>query len=673
MKTILSYLAGLLLLLGYAARAQATGIAGIISDTWGKPVADATIIVELAGKSKGTARSDKQGNYAFATLSPAAGYTVKVSKPGYAAQQRTSVVVKAGKTTEVNFTLLLVVKDVPAVAATEDLKVKEIQATKRKLTSEEVSRLATRNTTSMANLAPGVSQPKEGGALSIAGARSDKAVYIIDGGPVRGSRDIQYYNPSTESYKKTAENDFMSVKSNPLSTFSIDVDNAGYSNVRRFVNMGQPVPPDAVRIEEMVNYFHYQYPQPKGPHPISITSEIAPCPWNAKHQLLHIGLQGKEIDKEMLPPSNLVFLIDVSGSMNAGNKLPLLKSAFSLLVQNLRPQDRVAIVTYAGRAGLVLPSTSGSEKGTILAALDRLSAGGSTAGGEGIQLAYQVAKQNFLSSGNNRVILATDGDFNVGVSNNNELEDLIVSKRKENIFLTCLGFGMGNYKDDKMELLADKGNGNYAYIDNIQEARKTLVSEFGGTLFTIARDVKAQIEFNPARVKGYRLIGYENRMLNTEDFKDDKKDAGDMGAGHTVTMLYEIIPVGVESSELRGSDGLKYQKTVATVNSDSREWATVKFRYKQPAGDKSVELSSPVTDRPDRLGMTSDNFRFSASVALWGMLLKDSEYKGNGNYRMVLNLGEQALGNDEDGYRSEYIRLVKSAQPLEKHLVAEER
>ncbi len=639
MKTILSYLTIALVFFSHVAWAQSTGIAGIITDVKGKPVVGATIFAELSGQHKGTARSDKQGHYSL-VLTAATGYTIKVSMAGYAPQQRGNVKVNAGKTTELSFTLV--------AAATKDvLRPPVVKTVKAMPAIERQADMSVSYESAPPMVAP----------------VADKAYYYIAPQERESRAQPQYYNPSTESYKKNAENDFMSVKSNPLSTFSIDVDNASYSNIRRFINYGQAVPADAVRIEEMVNYFHYNYPQPKGPHPISITSEVAPCPWNPKHQLLHIGLQGKDIDKAKLPPSNLVFLIDVSGSMNSENKLPLLKSAFSLLVQNLRPQDRVAIVTYAGNAGLVLPSTSGSDKKTILAALDQLSAGGSTAGGAGIQLAYNVAKQYYIDGGNNRVILATDGDFNVGTSNNNELEDLIVSKRKDGVFLTCLGFGMGNYKDDKMELLADKGNGNYAYIDNIQEARKTLVSEFGGTLFTIAKDVKAQIEFNPARVQGYRLIGYENRMLNTEDFKDDKKDAGEMGAGHTVTMLYELIPVGVESDALRGTDGLKYQKTLPASGGNSKEWATVKFRYKKPDGDKSIEMSSPIVDRPDRLGLTSDNFRFSASVALWGMLLKNSAYKGSGTYDLVLNLAKNALDNDDEGYRSEYIRLVKAAMP----------
>ena len=366
---------------------------------------------------------------------------------------------------------------------------------------------------------------------------------------------------NTEEYDAIHENIFLEPSKNPLSTFSIDVDAASYSNIRRFLNNGQKPPIDAVRIEEMVNYFAYDYREPDGEDPLSIYTEIGVSPWNENHQLLHIGLQGKNVPTVDLPASNLVFLIDVSGSMAADNKLPLLRSSFKLLTKQLRAEDRVAIVVYAGAAGLVLPSTAGDQKDKINSALDNLQAGGSTAGGAGINLAYKIAKENFSEGGNNRVILATDGDFNVGASSNAAMERLIEEKRKDNIFLTVLGFGMGNYKDSKMETLADKGNGNYAYIDNISEAEKVLVNEFGGTLFTIAKDVKLQIEFNPAKVRAYRLIGYENRKLDKEDFNNDKKDAGDLGSGHTVTALYEIIPVGVESGEfIQAVDDLKYQK-----------------------------------------------------------------------------------------------------------------
>ncbi len=484
-------------------------------------------------------------------------------------------------------------------------------------------------------------------------------------GVIQQDVNIQQFN--TEGYSTIHENEFHEATKNPLSTFSIDVDAASYSNVRRFINNGQRPPIDAVRIEEMINYFNYNYPQPDGEVPFAVYTELAQCPWNTQHKLLHIGLQGRIVPTENLPASNIVFLIDVSGSMQPANKLPLLKSAFKMLVQQLRPRDRVAIVVYAGAAGLVLPSTPGNEKETISDALDRLSAGGSTAGGAGLQLAYQVAEQNFVKSGNNRIILATDGDFNIGASSNAEMERLIEKEREKGVFMTVLGFGMGNYKDDKMEIIADKGNGNYAYIDNLQEAKKVLVNEFGGTLFTIAKDVKIQIEFNPANVQAYRLIGYENRKLNDEDFNDDKKDAGELGSGHTVTALYEIIPVGVENSYVKKIDDLKYQQNqVVPKAHDTDELLTLKLRYKQPDGDKSQLITSVVKTKDEIKGETSDNFRWSAAVAAYGMILRDSEFKGNATLDKVIEMAKNARGKYPEGYRSEFIRMVQSTDFLAK-------
>jgi len=480
--------------------------------------------------------------------------------------------------------------------------------------------------------------------------------------------DAGYIQHNTEGYSSILENGFKDVFHNPLSTFSIDVDKASYSNVRRFLNMGQLPPVDAVRIEEMINYFNYDYPEPEGKHPFSVYTEISECPWNSSHQLLHVGLKGKSIDKSELPASNLVFLIDVSGSMGSPNKLPLLKQAFRMLVNELRPEDRVAIVVYAGAAGVVLESTDGSEKQEIIAALDNLQSGGSTAGGAGLELAYKLAQDNFVEDGNNRIILATDGDFNVGSSSNAEMERMIEKKRENGVFMTVLGFGMGNYKDDKMEIIADKGNGNYAYIDNIQEARKVFITEFGGTLFTIAKDVKFQMEFNPARVKGYRLVGYENRLLNDEDFNDDKKDAGEMGSGHTVTALYELIPAGSDES-LKSIDPLKYQaergegKKVEKVKVDrSAELMTVKLRYKQPEGNTSTKVEISVKGRLLDLDNTSKNFRFSAAIAEFGLILRNSKYKEDASLEQVISMAKDARGEDEEGYRSEFIKMVKSAR-----------
>jgi len=466
----------------------------------------------------------------------------------------------------------------------------------------------------------------------------------------------------TEEYDRIYENRFLEVAQNPLSTFSIDVDTASYSNMRRFINQDQLPPKDAVRIEELINYFTYDYPQPEGQVPFSVTMEATQCPWNTSRNLVLIGLQGKKMETEEMPPSNLVFLLDVSGSMNSSKKLPLVKSAFRLLVDNLRNEDRVAIVVYAGAAGLVLDSTSGYDKEKILEAIDELKAGGSTAGGAGVKLAYQIAKDNYIHEGNNRVILATDGDFNVGVSSNAELVRIIEKKREEGIFLTVLGFGTGNYKDSKMEQLADKGNGNYAYIDTILEAKKVFVYELGATLFTIAKDVKLQIEFNPTKIKAYRLIGYENRMLQKEDFNDDTKDAGELGAGHTVTALYEIV-MADSDEEFTSVDPLKYQQTEIK---ESDELMTVKLRYKEPDADKSKLIVQTVTEKDIEKDDTSDNLKFASAVAEFGLLLRDSEHKGTASYQHVIKQANESKGKDKAGYRAEFIRLVEIAELLDR-------
>ncbi|WP_293039255.1 VWA domain-containing protein [Moorena sp. SIO1F2] len=467
-----------------------------------------------------------------------------------------------------------------------------------------------------------------------------------------------------ENYSPIDENAFQRVKHNPLSTFAIDVDTASYSNLRRFLNNGQLPPTDAIRIEELINYFNYDYPEPESDRPFSITTEISQAPWNPTHQLVHIGIQGEKMAIEDLPPSNLVFLLDVSGSMNSPNKLPLLKDAFRMLVNELREEDQVSIVVYAGAAGVVLPPTPGNEKDKILTAIENLNAGGSTAGGAGIKLAYKLAQDNFIKSGNNRVILATDGDFNVGVSSDTELVKLIEQKRKKGVFITVLGFGTGNLQDSKMEKIANKGNGNYAYIDNELEAKKVLVNEIGATLLTIAKDVKIQVEFNPAKVQGYRLIGYENRRLKDEDFNDDTKDAGELGAGHTVTALYEIIPVGAKTNvKLPDIDPLKYQSNAASTT-NSKELMQVKLRYKEPDGNTSQLLTYPLVDKAVKLDDASDNFKFSAAVASFGMVLRDSPYKGKASFDQALTLAKESEGVDLEGYRAEFIDLVESAQEI---------
>ncbi|WP_396194363.1 von Willebrand factor type A domain-containing protein [Flavobacterium sp.] len=468
--------------------------------------------------------------------------------------------------------------------------------------------------------------------------------------------------PNNEDYESFVENAFESPKSAPLSTFSIDVDNASYTNVRRFINNGQSVPKDAVRVEEMVNFFKYQYPQPTGEHPFSINTEYSDCPWNKDNKLVRIGLQGKDIPTDNLPKSNLVFLIDVSGSMGDANKLPLLKESMKVLVNQLRDEDKIAMVVYAGAAGLVLPPTSGKDKKTITDALEKLQSGGSTAGGAGIELAYKTAEENFIKGGNNRVILATDGDFNVGASSDKDMQTLIEEKRKSGVFLTCLGYGMGNYKDSKLETLADKGNGNYAYIDNIQEANRFLGKEFKGSMFAIAKDVKIQIEFNPAHVKAYRLIGYENRKLRAEDFKNDAIDAGELGSGHMVTALYEIIPTAAKSDFFVDTDELKYTKVEPSKTKFNDELATIKFRYKKPDGSKSIEMVQVIDNKVNVLETASSGFKFSTAVAWFGLKLRDSKLVTNKSSAEIKKLAREGLANDEDGYKAEFIRLVEAVQ-----------
>ncbi|MBC7868485.1 MAG: von Willebrand factor type A domain-containing protein, partial [Gloeobacteraceae cyanobacterium ES-bin-316] len=471
---------------------------------------------------------------------------------------------------------------------------------------------------------------------------------------------------NTEGYDFINENGFLKSSDNPLSTFSIDVDAASYSNVRRMLNTGQLPPAGAVRIEELINYFQYDYPQPKTTDPFSFTTEMSECPWNTKHKLVLIGMQGKKIPVNDLPASNLVFLIDVSGSMSSANKLPLVKESLKLLIDQLREEDKVSIVVYAGAAGLVLPPTSGSDKTAIKDALQRLEAGGSTAGGAGIQLAYKTARENFRTGANNRVILCSDGDFNIGMSSDDDMERLIEKERTSGVYLTVLGYGMGNYKDNKMQKLADKGNGNHAYIDGINEAKKVLVNEFGGTLFTIAKDVKLQVEFNPAKVQAYRLVGYENRLLKNEDFNNDKKDAGELGSGHTVTAMYEIIPAGIKSDFVKDIDALKYQKnpTPSKTSSFSNELMTIKFRYKTPGSETSKLMLHAVNDELLSRKNTSENFRFAAAVAEFGILLLNSEFKADASYGSVLQIAKTALNFDTEGYRREFIRLVETAQLL---------
>ena len=468
---------------------------------------------------------------------------------------------------------------------------------------------------------------------------------------------------NTEGYARIEENDFLPARGHRLSTFSIDVDRASYANVRRFIRDGQRPPVDAVRIEELINYFTYADPSPRGEVPFSVTTEVAPAPWQPRHRLVRIALRSRALDVEDLPPNNLVFLIDVSGSMQSPDKLPLVKTSLRMLVEQLRPEDRVALVVYAGAAGLVLPPTSIRDRAAILEAIDRLEAGGSTAGGAGLRLAYEVAARHHLALGNNRVILATDGDFNVGASSDAEMVRLIEEKRGQGTYLTVLGFGTGNLKDSKMEQLADHGNGNFAYIDGLLEAKKALVTEIGGTLLTVAQDVKIQVEMNPERVAAYRLIGYENRLLADRDFNDDTRDAGEIGAGHSVVALYEVVPVGVEGTvAVGGVDPPRYGSGEAGPSGSSPELLFVKVRYKEPGAAESRLLEHPVRDDG---GRASTELRFAAAVAAWGMLLRESPHVGDFTLAGVERLASRSLGEDREGYRAEFVELVQAARAME--------
>jgi Ca-activated chloride channel family protein len=597
----------------------------VLDNATKSPIKDATIeVIETKQKAK----TDASGVATLAVVvgqTGASTYTVKADHPSYLYQTQKNVSVSANQTTNISFSLQ---------AGRE--KEKKLDGT------AALESLVT-------------------GQLSNSGVGMSAPMYARKG--IGGGFAYQPDDFNTEDYSSIAENEFKSARENPLSTFSIDVDNASYSNVRRFITQGGAPPKDAVRIEEMINYFTYDYPQPKSEHPFSINTEATVCPWDRTHQLVLVGLQGKDIPKENLPPSNLTFLIDVSGSMEGPTRIELVKKSMRLLVDQLREEDKVSIVVYAGAAGLVLPPTSGSDKKKILGALEELRAGGSTAGGAGIKLAYATARENFNKKGNNRVILCTDGDFNVGVSSDGELQRIIEKERESGVFLTVLGYGMGNYKDNKLETLADKGNGNYGYIDNLLEAQKMLVTQMGGTLNTIAKDVKIQIEFNPAKVKGYRLIGYENRLLAKEDFNNDKKDAGELGAGHTVTALYEIIPAGVANKYLDSVDALKYQSTV--VNS-SEELMTVKFRYKEPKDSVSKLITQPLRSVDITTLTPSNNIKWAMAVAEFAQVLRDSKFKGNSSIASALANARHAKGKDEEGYRAEFIKLIEMYKLLNK-------
>jgi Ca-activated chloride channel family protein len=643
MKQILS---GLLLLVIAAGFTIATRtITGTVTDEKGNFLSGATVMIKGSSKA---ATTGMDGKFSIAIAEKES--TLQISLVGYETTE-----IKIGK--DNNY--LVKLKPVP------DQSLQELILTGRTVGTEIKQRKEITGSVASSGPTP-VGATLQG---QVAGLNQMAAPPPVTYGYGAGDRHFD-----REGYDHISENGFKTVSDNPLSTFSIDVDAASYSNVRRILNSGQLPQQGAVRIEEMINYFRYDYAQPKGNDPFAVHMELGVCPWNSKHQLALIGLQGRKIDMEKLPPSNLVFLIDVSGSMWSADKLPLVKQSLKLLTEQLREEDMISMVVYAGKAGRVLEPTSGDQKMRIIEAIEKLEAGGSTAGGAGIKLAYQTAKENFIANGNNRVILCTDGDFNVGLSSDDALERMIEQERKSGVFLSVLGFGTGNYQDAKMQKLADKGNGNHSYIDQLSEAKKVLVSEFGGTLFTIAKDVKLQVEFNPAKIKGYRLIGYENRMLAKEDFNDDKKDAGELGSGHTVTALYELVPVGVDMPESGAVDPLRYQAPITAISKDKQmladEVMNVKLRYKQPDGDKSSLLSFALKANPKPVAQLSDNFRFAAAVAGFGMLLRNSPFKGNSNYESVSALAKNAMGKDAEGYRKEFLQLVDKALKIQHKDVA---
>ena len=668
----------------------------------------ANILVYQAAKQVAAGTSDIEGNVWIKSLRPGL-YDVKAIYIGYETTQINQVKIDSNQTTSLSFFLSNTGLDLQAVTVT-DYRVSLVDpnvASGSTIDRAYFQQMAFKNVNSVISTQAGVIMSP---AIQVRGSRMGNTSVYIDGERAIGTTNVaqaaqenrelvlgglpaqyekatlaegmalpdallsppQVYTslPSRmaqskpEEYAVFKENGFYQSSLQPLSTFAIDVDGASYSNTRRMLHEGVLPPKEAVRVEEFINYFTYRYPQPKNKDPFSISTELSECPWNKTHSLLQVGIKGKELEANTSVPNNLVFLIDVSGSMSDENKLPLLKRAFKLLVKQLRKEDRLSIVVYAGNSGALLEGVSGNETDKIISALENLEAGGSTAGGEGINLAYKIAAEQAVKNGNNRVILATDGDFNVGVSSETELQKLIEEKRDMGIYLSVLGFGEGNLKDAKMEVLADKGNGNYYYIDNFMEARKVLVSQFSGTLYTIAKDVKIQVEFNPEKVKAYRLIGYDNRLLNAEDFNDDRKDAGELGAGHSVTALYEIIPAGIQDTLIK-TDELKYT-SINAGNFFSNEIATIKFRYKGVKKEDRLShlIKEIVLDKRVPMAEVSVNFKLAAGVAEFAQLLRGSEYKGLSSFKQALELVRAAKDQDPEGYVSGLLEMMQLAKEL---------
>jgi Ca-activated chloride channel homolog len=671
-KKLLNFLLLASILLAYAFLDEKSSIEGKITEEYtGTPLSFAYVKLLLNGKIISGTQSDIDGNYILTDIAPGT-YDLVSDFIGYQSNVKTDLVLKPGKNV-VNFVMKISQIQLDCVTISEYkaplIKI-DNTTTGATATASKIKKLKTKSVNSIA-------ATKAGNVtnINIKGSRSGDYEYYIDGVRCRQKSDLNLVKveENSESYGKYNENNFVSPLNEALSTFSIDVDRESYSVIRRFLNSGHLPPQDAIRIEEMINYFDYNYEVPYGEDPFYLFSSLTECPWDIKHKVLHLALNTKQVEKSKLPASNLVFLIDVSGSMGEENKLPLVKSSLRLLTNQLRPEDKVAIVVYAGSAGCVLPSTTISEKKKILDALENLEAGGSTAGGAGIQLAYKIAKENFIVGGNNRVVLATDGDFNVGVSDNQGLEDLISSKRGENIFLSVLCYGMGNYKSDKMQILADKGNGIHAYIDNIHEAKKVLIKEFTGSMYTLAKDVKIQVEFNPGLVSAYRLIGYENRILAKEDFNNDSKDAGEVGVGHSVTALYEIVLLGTEDDFAGSVDELKFQKNTKQEFSNNSDLAFFKVRYKMPDGKKSTKIEKLIGPEVLKNDNVLKSTQLALAVAEFGLLLRNSEFKQNASFDNVLELAIKAnegltINEDVDGMRTDFIKLIKTAKDLSKEL-----
>ena len=643
-----------------------TTVEGKVTDVKsGEPILLASVAFYRGGVLITGIDTDFDGKFIIIDIQPGT-YDVEASYVGYEPQRHTGVIILAGKQNVINFQL-----SDDAVLLDLGVEIQEFRVplismnnttSGSTITSSNIRNLPTKNVNEIQATKAGISS-RNGGEVSVRGSRSNETVYFLDGIRVNGNL-IPQNETARESYGKINENKFVNVQDESLSTFALDVDRAAYSNVRRFINTGELPPVDAVRIEEMINYFAYDYPAPKDNDILGVTTHLTDCPWNSGLKLLHVGVQSKKLNVDELPFSNLVFLIDVSGSMSSENKLPLVIASMKVLLNQLRSDDRVAIVTYAGRASVALPSTKAAEKQKILDALESLNAGGSTSGAQGIITAYNIALENFIPKGNNRIILATDGDFNVGLSDNAGLEKLIEEKKNSGVFLSVLGYGMGNYQDDKLQILADKGNGNHAYIDDIQEAIKVLGTEFGGTIHTLAKDVKFQIEFNPEKVEFYRLLGYENRMLDKEDFNNDAKDGGELGMGHQMTAIYELVIKG-DSEGLLQVDPLKYQtKKKSKSNPFGDELATIKFRYKDPDSPKSKKWEQPIFDQWKGISETNEYVRFSTAVAYAGMLLRKLSTLDSRSYDKMLALASTSLGNDEGGYKAEFVELMKAASLL---------